>query len=241
MKKIYVILIIILGFSSSALSQELISLLPLAPEGHFVNGREYIPLTSDKIRVELGYDGTSEDMLVLDLVVFNQTGRELSIDPGAFYYLSLDDPDALSSEFPPVKAVLPTQTYKWYDCALEKKGSEQSFSTVLGFAEAGVGIFSGLAAFFASENPAYIVDAVFSATGTVVHTMAIKNQIEEEFEQLSRERELIQQEMMRKGELAPGEVKNGFVCFPAQVEKEYLMFCIHIDDQEFQFVYKLLP
>lgn len=51
--------------------------------------------------------------------------------------------------------------------------------------------------------------------------------------------EKIRQEMMQEMKMAPGEVANGFVYFPCQKETETLLFCFPIDEQEFQFVYKL--
>ncbi len=121
----------------------------------------------------------------------------------------------------------PVQVYKWYDRALEERESEKTLNTILGFVEAGVGILSGASAFLSTENPAFIVDAVFNTAGTV--------------EQVVGEREIIRQEMMQEEELEAGGVTNGFVCFPGHPESTYLMFCFPIDDQEFQFVYQLLP
>lgn len=239
MKKLYSILILLPGFFSFVISQDVVRLLPLAPEGHIVNGREYIPLSSEQLRVELAYDGTSDENLVFDLVVFNETGRKITVNPPGFYYLTLPDPDADSSQSPPSMAVSPGQVYKWYDRALEEQESNKSINSFLGFVEAGVGILSGTAAFLSTDNPAYVVDAVFNTAGTAGHYISVNRQIEEEMEQTAVEKEMIRLEMMREGELESGGVTNGFVCFPGQPEGTYLMFCFPIDDQEFQFVYQL--
>ncbi|MCP4312813.1 MAG: hypothetical protein GY790_16240 [Bacteroidetes bacterium] len=228
MRKLYAILIFALGFSAHTISQEVVKLAPLAPEGNFVNGREYIPLSSDQIRLELGYEGVSEESLVLDLVVFNETGHKISVNPSDFYYLSLDNPDADSSRFPPMMAEAPQQLYKWYDRALEKQESEKNFNIFEGFAEAGAEIISGF-------------EAVFNTAGTPGHYGAVNKQIDGEREQLAREKEVIRQETMKEVGLAPGEITNGFVCFPGHPETAYLMFCFPIDGQEFQFVYQRLP
>jgi len=240
MKKLYRILILLPGFLSLVISQDAVRLVPLAPEGHMVNGREYIPLFNEQLRVELAYDGTSEGNLVFDLVVFNETDRRISVNPLGFYYLTLVDPEADSSQFPPGMAVDPGQVYKWYDAALEEQESDKNIHSFFGFMEAGLGILTSTAAFLSTENPAYIVDAVFNTAGTAGHYISVNRQIEEEMEQTVAEKEMIRQEMMGAGELEPGGVKNGFVCFPGQPEGTYLMFCFPIDEQEFQFVYQLM-
>lgn len=240
MKKIYLILVLLPGFLSLVISQETFRLQALAPAGHIVNGREYIPLSSEQLRVELAYDGTSEENLVFDLVVFNETGRKITVKPPGFYYVTLPDPDADSSQSPPCMAVNPGQVYKWYDRALEEQESHKSMNSFLGLVEAGVGILSGTAAFLSTDNPAYIVDAVFNTAGTAGHYISMNRQIEEEMDQTAAEKEMIHLEMMREGELEPGGITNGFVCFPGQPEGSYFMFCFPIDDQEFQFVYQLL-
>ena len=216
-------------------------MVPLAPEGYQVNGREYIPLSSDQLRVELAYDGTSDGNLVFDLVVFNESSRKLIVKPSDFYYLSLDNPDDDSSRYHQRMAVAPVQVYKWYDRALEERESEKTLNTIMGFVEAGVGILSGASAFLSTENPAFIVDAVFNTAGTAGHYLAVNKQIDETMDQVAGEKEIIRQEMMQEEELEAGEVTNGFVCFPGHPESTYLMFCFPIDDQEFQFVYQILP
>ncbi|MCP4309796.1 MAG: hypothetical protein GY790_00905, partial [Bacteroidetes bacterium] len=58
MMKIFSSLSILLLLSFSCTAPRLVTKLsPEAPEGHQANGREYIPLESDQVVVELGYDG----------------------------------------------------------------------------------------------------------------------------------------------------------------------------------------
>ena len=102
----------------------------------------------------------------------------------------------------------------------------------MGFVEAGVGILSDASAFLSTENPVFIVDAVFNTVGIWEQVAGEKEIIREE---------MMQEEMMQEEELEAGEVTNGFVCFPGHPESTYLMFCFPIDDQEFQFVYQILP
>ena len=101
MKKTYSFLIIILGGFSCAFSQVVTGLSPVAPEGHFQMGREYITLCHDRVRVELGFDGLYEENLVFDLVIHNNTGQPLSFNPSDFYYVILDSAGADSSGLPP--------------------------------------------------------------------------------------------------------------------------------------------
>lgn len=235
MKKLYLLPILFFGSFSILLSQNAIHLVPLAPEGHLVNGREYISLSNDQITVELAYDGTSEENLVFDLVVVNESGRIISVKPASYYYLDLDDPEADSSSYPPKKSVAPEQVYKWYDRALEEKTSKKNTHSFLGFVDAGLGILYSTAAFISTENPVYIVEAVLNTAGTTAHYVGMNRQIEEAMEQ----KELIRQEMMQETALQPGGVESGFVCFPGDTESAYLMFCFPIENQEFQFVYQL--
>ncbi len=131
MKNLFLILGLVCGFSFTVESQESLYLEPLAPDGKIVNGREYIPLSNEKIRLELAYDCKLEEKLLFDLVVFNNTNQILSLSPSSFYFLELDDPDADSSRFPARMAVVPEQPYKWYDRSLEEPQQKNPFASFL--------------------------------------------------------------------------------------------------------------
>jgi hypothetical protein len=223
MSKLYTFLTVFFGFSSFVFSQETVNLVPLVPSGHIVYGREYIPLANDHIRVELAYDGTSEEGLVFDLLVFNQTGDTVSVDPQIFYYLSLDDPDADSSRFAPRMATTPTWQYKWYDRALEKTEFREFPNPVLDLVEAGVEFIAAASVFFSAFDPDIAVE-----TASYLEDLGLD----------ARGNEILQEGMMNAEELEPGEQCNGFVCFPGHGETSYLMFCFPIEEQEFQFVYQ---
>jgi hypothetical protein len=107
--------------------------------------------------------------------VFNETGRKITVNPTGFYYLTLPDPDADSSQSPPSMAVSPGQVYKWYDRALEEQESHKSINSFLGF-----------------------VDEVFNTAGTAGHYISVNRQMEEEMEQTAVEKEMIRLEMMQE-------------------------------------------
>jgi len=223
MKKLFLVLIICLGFVTLAISQESIRLTPEAPEGNFHQGREYIPLSNEAIHVELGFDGISEDMLVFDLVVINGTDHSFTLNPENFYYLVLDDPKALSSGLPPRMTVQPGKVYKWYDRALEEHSSTKQINNIFGLMESGIAILANVSDFLATEDPYYFI--------------AQDRQISGELEQVKRKREVVLQDLIGSGEILPGEASNGFICFPGYEDPAYLMFCFPLDNQEFQFVY----
>lgn len=215
MKDLYIILFITFGFSSSVISQEQFALKAIAPEGNHVNGREYIPLSNALIGVELAYDSRIENKLLFDLVVRNDTDHPISVSPGSFYYLNLDDPDADSSRFPPGMAISPLKPYKWHDFGLDRPQHEAIFSPFL-------------------EIPAMFMEAFVNPWGIPSSGNAMQDQ-----ERVSQMKDIIRQHMMQEVELAPGETVNGFVWFPGPPETKYLLFCIPLEDQEFQFAYEL--
>jgi hypothetical protein len=57
-------------------------------------------------------------------------------------------------------------------------------------------------------------------------------------EVIHEEKELVEEEIFRSCELAPGEVVSGYVYFPQHSDAEYYMFCFPVNKQEFQFVYR---
>jgi len=129
MKNLFLILGLVCGFSHTVISQETLYLEPLAPDGKIVNGREYIPLSNEEIRLELAFDCKLEEKFLFDLVVFNNTSQTISLSPSSFYFLELDDPDADSSRFPARMALAPEQPYKWYDRSLEEPQYENTFAS----------------------------------------------------------------------------------------------------------------
>ena len=196
-------------------SQPQLALEALAPEGNKVNGREYIPLSNDLIRVELAYDCMLGEKFLFDLVVINESGHPISVQPSSFYCLELDDPDADSSCFPPSMALPPLQPFKWYDRALEQPQHESMFSPFL-------------------EIPAIFMEGFVAPwnEGSSARTLSDK-------ERESHLKDAIRQEMMQEVQLAPGEVVNGFVWFQGSPETNFLLFCFPLDEQEFQFAYEL--
>ncbi len=217
MKNLFLILGLVCGFSFTVESQESLYLEPLAPDGKIVNGREYIPLSNEEIRLELAYDCKLEEKLLFDLVVFNNTNQTISLSPSSFYFLELDDPDdpdADSSRFPARMAVVPEQPYKWYDRSLDEPQQKNPFASFL-------------------EIPNAFAEAFSGSAGTGTPPRSYRS----ELERLDRLKETIRQEMMQEMKIAPGEITNGFVYFPCQKETDTLLFCFPIDNQEFQFVY----
>ena len=196
-------------------SQGQLALEALAPEGNHMNGREYIPLSNDHMRVELAYECQLEEKLVFDLVVINESGHPISVQPSSFYCLELDDPDGDTSRFPPSQAVPPLKPFEWYDRALEQSHYEQIFSPLL-------------------EIPAMFMEAFVAPWNEGSSARTISNK-----ERESHLKDAIRQEMMQELQLAPGEVANGFVWFPGSPETKYLLFCFPLDEQEFQFAYEV--
>lgn len=237
MKKLYSLLVIALVLTSCVNPRVVTQLTPEAPEGYIEMGREYISLSNDSLDVELGFDGIDGEHLVFDFVVINRTPQELFINPSDFYYVLLDSATADYSKLPPRMAFHPERIMHHYDETLESKQEAKSMNTLLGFMEAGVGLLANTTAFFATEDPGYIVDAVFSTLGTADYYVALDNQIETDINMIHSAKEIVNQEIFRLGQLPPGEVVSGYVYFPKHPETEYYMFCFPIQDQLFQFVY----
>ncbi len=215
MKKLLTILLFSFCFSPWMISQEQFALEALAPDGNQVNGREYIPLSSDLIKVELAYDCRLGEKFLFDLVVINESGHPISVQPSSFYCLELDDPDGDSSRFPPIMAVPPLQPFKWYDRALEEPQYERMFSPLL-------------------ELPALFMEGFFASWNGEPSARMLSDK-----ERESHLKDAIRQEMMQEVQLAPGEVANGFVWFQGSPGTNYLLFCFPLDEQEFQFAYEV--
>lgn len=237
MKKIYSFLVILLGLSSCASSQVVTILSPEAPEGHFHMGREYINLSNGQVRVELGFDGIYEESLVFDVVVLNNTTQPLSFNPSEFYYVILDSSGADSSRFPPGMAIHPDKVLHLYEKSMEDAEIDKNINSIFGIVETGIGIIASAAAIMAKENPGYIVDALFSTVGTADHYVNQGQRISHNLEEISMEKEVISEEILREGRIPPGKAVSGFVYFPKYPGTGTIMFCFPLEDQLFQFVY----
>lgn len=201
-------------------------------------GREYIPLASDDIDVELGFDGIYGSNLVFDFVVINGTSQPLSIQPSDFYYILLDSAIADSSISPPRMAVKPDKVLLSYDQVIENVEGQKKANAFLGFLEAGVGILATTAAVISTENPAYLADGLWGMFSTADHYVSQDKQIKSDLAVVNEEKELVEEEIFRSCQLAPGEVISGYVYFPLHNDTEYYMFCFPVEKQLFQFVYK---
>jgi hypothetical protein len=212
-------------------------MVPEAPEGHFANGREYIPLESDQITVELGYDGLKGANLVFDFVVHNDTEDTLLIRPGDFYYVTLDSADAEASPHTPWMAVHPDKVMMQYDRELEEKEESKKINSIFGIVEAGVHVLYNTSGFIATRDPGFIADAVLQTVGTADHYVTQDRMIQSALDVISEEKALVGEELFRTCQVPPGMVMSGYVFFPRHDQTPYYMFCFPVQNRLFQFVY----
>ena len=237
MKSLLCLPILLLLACSCTAPRVVTKIIPEAPKGHFANGREYIPLESDLIGVELGYDGIQGTNLVFDFVLHNSSVDTLSIHPADFYYVILDSANATSSNGNPWLTVHPDTVLLSYDFTLEERKKMKGTNTLLGILQASVNILYSASGFIVTENPAYIVDAVLQTAGTADQYISQDKMINSEMEMISEEKELVNEEIFRTCEVPPGKVASGFVYFPRHDNTAYYMFCFPVENQLFQFVY----
>lgn len=237
MKTHYFIVAIVLAMAPHAACQVGTTLTPVAPDGHLEMGREYILLSNGGLQVELGFDGIYEKNLVFDFVVVNNRDLPVSLDPEQFYYELLDSAEAESALDEPRYSVAPDKIFDFYDDALELRKVEKGINTFLGFLETGIGFISDATAYLDTENPAFILDAIFHTAGTAGHYVHVDRTISREMEQITLEKEVVKDEVFRSGELPPGKVASGLLFFPMQKGDVCYMFCFPLDNQLFQFVY----
>jgi len=238
MKLQYALLILTITISSCVTPSVVIQLTPEAPQGHYEMGREYISLINDSLIAELGFDGMHGDNLVFDFVVVNRTPQSLTINPSDFYYVRLDSAMADSSMLPPRKAIHPERIVLKYDDTLEAKADQKATNSILGFLDAGFGLIANTAAFVATEDPGYILDAVIHTVGTADYYVSRDQHITREISHIAGEKERVKNEIFRKTVVKPGEAAHGYVYFPGNPETNYYMFCFPVEEQLFQYVYR---
>lgn len=237
MHKICLLLIFLLLAFSCTAPRVVTQISPEAPDGQFVNGREYIALESEQIGVELGFDGIQDEYLVFDIVVFNSTADTLSLRPADFYYVVLDSASDYSSPYTPWMAVHPDKVLIYYEESLEERKKEKSLNTFLGILQASVNILYNTSGFIATENPGFIADAVLQTAGTAGQYISQDQKISSRLEMISEEKEVVREEILRSCLVPPAEASSGFVFFPRNERAAYYMFCIPIGNQLFQYVY----
>lgn len=237
MKKILLFPVFLLFLWSCTAPQMVTWMTPEAPEGHMAMGREYIPLESEQINVELAYDGIQDSRLVFDFVVFNGGNDSLGILPSDFYYVLLDSALSDASSLPPRLAVHPEVVLTHYDQTLEERKKNKDINSFMGVLEAGLGILVNTTAFIITEDPGCLADAVFSTLGTADRYISNDKMIERDMAMVSEEKQVVNEEIFRECHIAPGQSMSGYVFFPEHAGSTYYMFCFPIEDQLFQFVY----
>ena len=237
MKKLFFLPVLILLICSCTAPRVVTDISPEAPEGHFANGREYIPLESDQLVVELGYDGMQGANLVFDFVLHNSTADTISIHPGDFYYVILDSANELSSKGATWMTVHPDTALMHYDVIMEERKKVKGTNTFLGILQASAGLLYSTAGFIATENPSYIIDALFQTAGTADQYISQGKMISSDMEMIGEEKELVKEEILRGCVVPPGKVASGYVYFPKHDNTAYYMFCFPVENQLFQFVY----
>jgi hypothetical protein len=238
MKKINLLPVFLLLLCSCTAPSVVTRIIPEAPEGHFAMGREYIPLESGPVEVELGFDGIQGANLIFDFVVHNDGADSLSVLPGDFYYLVLDSANADAAPLSPWMAVHPDKVLMDYDRSLEEKKKDKGMNTFLGVLQASVNILYYASGFAVTDNPAFITDAVFQTIGTADQYLSQDKMIKSDMALISEEKELVEEEIFRACRIPPGEHGSGYVYFPKHENTAYYLFCFPIENYLFQFVYK---
>jgi hypothetical protein len=238
MKKFTLLPVFILLLLSCTAPGVIAQITPEADEGYYAMGREYISLESDQIGVELGFDGTQGEELVFDFVVHNTTPDTLHILPSDFYYVVLESAVAEASSDTSWLAVSPDMVLLNYSSMLEERQEEKKRNSLLGIVQAGVGILFNTTAFFATDDPGYLADAVLHTAGTADQYVSQDKMISSEMEMISEEKVVVDEEIFRACEVPPGKVVNGYVYFPRHNKTPYYMFSFPIENQLFQFVYQ---
>ena len=231
-------LLLLLLLCSCASPRLVTKLIPEAPEGHFAMGREYIPLESNELAVELGFDGMLGDQLVFDLVVHNSSSDTLSILPSSFYYVLLDSAQAASDHTASWLSLHPDTVLAYYDLSIERREKQKDMNTAVGILQASVNLLYNVSGFIATEDPGFIVDAVFQTAGTADQYISNSRMISMEMSEISEEKELVGEEIFKDRMLPPGQVASGFIYFPSHQEAAYYMFCFPLGNQLFQYVYR---
>ena len=201
-------------------------------------GREYIPLESDQISVELGYDGILGNNLVFDFVVHNGTMDTLTIRPADFFYVVLDSANAESHLDSSWYSVHPDTVLTHYDFTLKEVEMAKGRNTVLAILQASFDLMYNTSAFIATEDPGFIVDAVFHTAGTADQYISENKRISSDMALISEEKEQVNEEIFRFCKIPPEKLRSGYVCFPLHGETPFYMFCFPVRDQLFQFVYR---
>ena len=231
-------LLLVLFFSSCTAPRVVTRITPEAPEGHYAMGREYIPLESHQIGVELGFDGIQGDHLVFDFVVHNGSKDSLTIRPADFFYVVLDSANAEYLNDSSWFSVQADTVLLHYDRTLAERKKVKGMNTLLGIMQAGFDILYNTSGFIATEDPTFIVDAVFRTAGTAEQYISQDKMISSELDLISEEKELVNEEIFRTCRLPPEQVKSGYVYFPLHGHTDYYMFCFPIEKNLFQFVYR---
>jgi hypothetical protein len=237
MKTLAILPVAVLLAVSCASPRVVTQLHPEAPEGHYEQGREYIPLSNEGVDVELGFDGIYCEYLVFDLVVINRTSDTLILNPLDFYYEVIDSPAADSSLFPPRMAIHPERVLRQYQQQLEEGENQKEINTIIGFIDAGIGILANTTAFIATEDPGFIADAVLQTLGTADYYVSNDRAIGMEMDAIKEEQEVVREEIFRQAGITPGNFASGLIYFPQYEDAGYLMFCFPAEEQLFQFVY----
>lgn len=237
MRTIFILPILLLFSFSCTAPRVVTKIYPEAPEGNFAMGREYIPLESNEIGVELGFDGIQGKHLVFDFVVHNTSSDTLSIFPDGFYYVVLDSAHSEAINETSWLSVHPDTVLAHYDHTLEDREDVKKMNTLLGILQAGVDILYYTSGYIATEDPAYIVDAILQTAGTADQYISQDKMVSSEMTMINEEKELVEEEIFRTSLLAPGEVQSGYVYFPLHEQTAYYMFCFPISRELFQFVY----
>lgn len=223
--------------ATPAQAQEGFILTPEAPPGPRIHGREYIELSSDGLRMELGFDSYRSGQLIFDLVVFNDTPDSLELDPGDFYYTFLEHPDSIAVTGDTVALTGPSGVRDLYQDELEDWMDMRDKNNFRGALEGGAGILAAAIGFLTTEDPGFILDAALSTIGTASATSEANREVDQAMELVLEEQEILDMELFSDTTLAPGTHSSGFVVFPHYPSNCHYLFCFPAGSYRFEFVY----
>ncbi len=226
----YILIFILLILFSCVSPQPVYRLYPTTDEGEWRNGKQYISLFKDEIKISAAIVEYSTMKFTSNIEISNQSKRKILIEPSQFYYIkNLKDKTKATPD--QIYAIDPEKRVKEIDLEISKKNadfkSEQQADAAVGCLSAG-GNIAGLISGASNDE---LID-IEEHKSEMERKEAKHNQT---INKLNEEKRFFLDKALGKTTLLPSSSINGYIVFPFTKEEGYINLLFIIDRTKFEF------
>ena len=211
--------IILLVSLNACAPEPVFRLTPKAPQTTFYHGTEYVHILKDSLRLTIAYYRHVDDAFIMDVELVNKRDSTIRIGPRDFWYnayrvYAQNVPFDSTYFLAHAVAYSPQRKMLSIDMEMSRERAQEDTEDLL----YGIGLGLSVAAEVAANDPQQEEEIEEDRQRSYINRQIDNEAFRYRQMSLARQREMWEQQTLRKTDLLPGESMQGLIFFKTQPE-----------------------